>query len=150
MLAPRVVLNEWLLHDIRGDDGPTGQLRAIEVIERLRAGGAVLCVMSPSPWLKKAYHIWLHTDPTVRDINKALWLSVLTDSNKTFWLISSEVSPAAKAAAELAPMSDRYLIETAISSAAQVVVTTDQPFIDLFARSTEVSVIHRDSYLGDP
>lgn len=141
-------MNEWLLHDANGENGPSGQLRAVRTIEKLTGGPLVLCVMAPSAWLEKAYSIMRYTDPTVRQISKALWLSVLSDSRKTLWLNPVAVTPSARTAAVVAPLSDRYLIETAVSLGARLIVTTDQPLIAAYSGNPNLTVQHRDSFLS--
>ncbi len=142
----RVVLNEWLLHDLSGGNGIAGQRRGFLVLETLIRADFQLCLLATSPWVQKAYSLMSDHRPPVRQLSKSLWLGILYDSRKSLWIDSSHITADARASAEIASPADRYLVETLVSVGARELVSTDEPLIATYSGHPRVQVVHRDLF----
>lgn len=64
------VVNEWLLHDLMGENGPIRQKEADLFLDCLLHQCDVIVFVEGSPWAKKAYKLMKLTDPTYRLLSK--------------------------------------------------------------------------------
>lgn len=51
------VLNEWLLHDLRGDNAEIAQEESYKFLIRLIERCDRIAVLRGSPWIQKAYEL---------------------------------------------------------------------------------------------
>lgn len=66
------VVDEWLLHDLKGDNGPKRQKEANLFLDKLLSQCDVIVFVEKSVWAKKAYELMDCIDLTRRLLSKKL------------------------------------------------------------------------------
>src|SRR5208282_4258397 len=110
-----MVLNEWIFHDLRGDNGPNAQLNVRSFLLALKEGPDHIVVLRGSPWSNKAFDIMKIGSPPVRILSQLLHLGILRDPLKCRYVEEHEVSPLPPVLAEQVPNDDAYLFQTALA-----------------------------------
>jgi hypothetical protein len=144
-----LVLNEWLLHDLQGENGTERQVQSGEFLKALRRGSDHIIVVRDTPWVRKAYALMRESTPAVRILSQFLFLGILLDSAKTRYLELDELQSLPAELAGEAPQSDAYLLQAAIATGSKIVVTTDQKLIDRVPSAAAIGIRleHRDEFL---
>jgi len=142
----RFVLNEWILHDLRGDNGPKAQEESHRFLDKLKEKCDRIAVLIGSPWMGKAYELMWHTNPPIRTLSKHLH-GILRDSRKCELLDQSRIKTLPEDLKGSVPPGDFYLVETYYSADAQVLVTTDQKLIQILSAAQNVNIRLRDEFL---
>lgn len=141
------VVNEWLLHDLRGDNAQEAQDEAIKFLQRLKEKCDQIVVLHGSSWMQKAYDLMSCTN--VRALSKYLHLAILRDIEKCRLLEQSEVRVLPDHVRESVPEEDVYLLESYYAANANALVTTDQKLRDLLSSHGSVAVRLRDEFLRE-
>jgi hypothetical protein len=143
-----IVINEWLLHDMRGDNGPDAQKQTQAFLEAFRSGPNRIVVLRESKWDNKAWALWTEQDARVQVLSKLLYLGVLIDPLKCSHLNPDQVQLLPPGLAEQVPPDDAYLFQTALAAGARTIVTTDGRLIAAVPAATqyEIRLITRDDY----
>jgi predicted nucleic acid-binding protein len=143
------IINEWLLHDLRGDNGQEAQEESHRFLRRLKEKCDRIAVLSGSPWMEKAYELMRHSTPAVRTLSKYLHEAILRDSKKCRFLDQNEIKTIPEDVRVLVPQEDLYLVETYYSADASALVTTDKPLYEALstAQNPSINVRLRDDFL---
>lgn len=145
MSRQRLVLNEWVLHDLAGTQA--ARRTAFQLLKRIEQLGDQIAVLRGSPWIRKAYGLMKYTDPESRMISKFLQ-RILRDPNLCRIVESAEVPELSEDVKQRTPPDDVYLIETYLAADATVLVTTDHPLFDAF-HNTSISIRLKDGFLEE-
>ena len=78
MPTTNIVINEWLPHDIRGDNGLLAQQRVGVFMEALRNGDTRIVVLRESKWETKVWQLWNERDTRIQLLSKLLFLEVIS------------------------------------------------------------------------
>ncbi len=145
-----LVLDEWLLHDLRGENSRQAQRETIEFLERLRERCDHIAVLRGSPWMQKAYDLMAQSEVRVRPLSKFLHLAILQDSKKCRFFDPGVLPIEEKLAAKV-PADDLYLVECYFAAGAKAIITTDQVLADSVrsVSDTTVNVRLRPEFLSD-
>ena len=149
MTAQCLVINEWLIHDLQGDNSQEARAESAEFLEKLIDGPDRIAVLRDSAWMNKAYQLMKHYDPVVLALAKLLNLGLLLNSNNCRIVELSEVSPLPEELNQLDLKEDKYLFETYYAVGADVIVTSDKRLLDKLAGIESVKLILRDDFLED-
>jgi hypothetical protein len=143
-----IIVNEWIFHDIKGDNGPRAQECSESFLEALIAGPYQIVVLRNSKWTEKAWALWKQNDARVQVLSKLLYLGILVDSRKCIYLNHDEVQPLPESLAAQVPADDVYLFQSAIATGARTIVTTDQRLIDMVTTAADhgIRLRLRDDY----
>lgn len=125
-----IVLNEWLIHDLRGHNGPVAQAESAEFVSAFQRGTDHIVVLRPSPWTRKAFDMMTVSTPPVHILSRILHLGILQDAQKCRFVEHSEVQPLPPDLARV-PGDDAYLFQTALAALVPVIVTTDARLIEV-------------------
>lgn len=66
------VVNEWLLHNLKGENGQERQREADKFLDILYRRCDIIVFVPGSPWAKKAYELMEFSDPKRRLLSKKL------------------------------------------------------------------------------
>lgn len=143
------VLNEWFLHDLRGDNGKAAQRESALLLERLIENPDRITVLQGSAWMTKAYRLMKHHDPLVLELGKVLNQGLLRDSNNCVILGQHELTPLPEELRRIDLKEDAYLFETYFAASADLIVTTDGRLIEKVAPIESLNLILRDEFLRD-
>ncbi len=147
MAARCLIINEWLLHDLQGDNAPEAQAASAEFLEKLINGPDHIAVLRDSAWLNKAYQMMKHHDPVVLGLAKLLNLGLLTNSTNCRFVELSEVRALPEDLTQIDLKEDRYLFETYFAVNADCIVTSDKRLMEKVAGTTSTKLVFRDDLL---
>jgi hypothetical protein len=125
-----MVLNEWILHDLRGDNGPERQLAAGTYMQALKQKRDQIVVLRGSRWTQKAFELMAVSSPQVRILSQRLHLAILRDSDRCRYIETTQIEPLPTDLADEVPMDDVYLFQTAQAAGETLLVTSDGRLID--------------------
>jgi hypothetical protein len=148
---PEIVVNEWIFHDIKGENGPHAQRRIQMFLEAFRKSPFRMVVMRDSPWSSKAKRIMKEADAKVQVMSKFLHLAILIDPEKCTYLEADNVGPLPPELAEQIPADDAYLFQTALDGDASTIVTTDIRLVGVAASAGQfgIRIQLRDDFFNE-
>ena len=149
MSSRLIVLNEWVLHDLAGENGEERQRQAGSLLDKFGAESSMLAVWRGSPWMSKlARFAKSAPQPGPHLLLKKL-ANLVYDSARCRILENDQVPPLAPELAEL-PSDDIYLVETYRAAKADLLVTEDNRLLAaLHDHCPDVKVQTRDGFMRD-
>ena len=142
-----IVLNEWVFHDLRGDNGPERRRETWDFMDDFESSGNRLVIPNEDRWLRKAYRLTLMREPEGKIIGKLISRILRNDQI----VIRAEPNPALVTGDLLreTPSEDIYLVEAYLSAGADMLVTTDSGLHGALADfSDDVSCRLRNDFLA--
>jgi hypothetical protein len=148
----RFVVDEWLFHDLDGENGTEVQLRAALFLENLVSKHDQLVVLWDSPWMKKAHSFMGRTDPLRRGLSRQLWTNILLAAERCEILREEELKPLPQQLQRMidegqVDKADYYLLQLCCSTDVSFLVTTDGRLQRALAGTTEVKIELKDDFL---
>jgi hypothetical protein len=145
------VINEWVLHDLRGENGKKAQTESIKFLETLKERCDQIAVLRGSRWMEKAYELMKYDHPFIRGFSKYLHQVILRDPKKCYFLDENDITAISEDLCKQVPNEDLYLIQIYFSTNAAALVTTDEK---LYAGASKASDVHinvklRQDFLKD-
>jgi hypothetical protein len=120
-----MVVNEWIFHDIKGENGLHFQELAEMFLQAFIDGPGQIIVLRESKWTGKAWQLWDERDTRIHVLSKLLFLGILIDPLKCRYLNPHEIMPLPTDLAAQVPDDDVYLFQTALAGGASLIVTSD-------------------------
>lgn len=139
----KFIVDEWLWHDLGGENGLERQQQAFQFLERLVRKCDMLVSMKGSAFEQKFYNLCLLRDVVVRQIVRYCRNFILSNSQKYLTVVEHDCPPLPDDW-NVKP-DDRYLACLATAGHGTV-VTTDAPLIQEL-RHHQIECIHRDDLL---
>jgi predicted nucleic acid-binding protein len=140
-----LVLDEWVIHDLKGENGPHRRQEADLFLDRIRERCERVAVLSDSPWIRKAKRLMKETDSLTRQASRKLHGLILRDQNKTQYVdeLGFQEIPFP------VPPDDQYLVQTYIAANADVLVTSDQRLFEALQAPdcAGINVVLRNGFL---
>lgn len=125
-----IIPDEWLVHDLRGNNGEKAQREAHSFLEKVYAKCDRLVILEGSPFVSKVYKLLFKDSRLlVRLISKFFSCSFLQNSEKCIKL--TDVKGLPTSLQEVVPCEDRYLFEIRETLQEGVIVTTDKSLTSL-------------------
>ncbi len=147
-----LVLNEWVFHDLWGENGGANQNQTKNFLMSFRDSSDWLVVPAhgKNRWLGKVYELMGRSqlDPSLR-IASRLFRSLIEDSGKIVWVQLDDVDDVPQNLLARLPEEDIYLVEAYLSASADMLVTTDRGLHDSLAASALVFCRMRDDFLAE-
>jgi len=141
----RWVVNEWLLHDLKGENGEERQKEAVQFLDRLNQRCDIIVFVLGSPWAKKAYELMEFSDPKRRLLSKKLW-GLLNDTRKRCPLKQDELQPISGELQKVVKPDDWYLVQAFKAANADGIITTDEDLQKVLIPFS-IPVIMREDFL---
>jgi len=144
-------VNEWIFHDIRGENGWHAQERAGLFLQALKEAPDRVVVQRGSRWTEKAWALWRETDARVQVLSKFLYLGILIDAQKCVYLGPDQVQDLPPDLAARVPADDIYLFQAALAGGANIIVTTDERLVGAVeaARDHGIQMSLRDVFMAE-
>ena len=140
-----LVLNEWIFHDLLGENGEDRRRETVRFLIAFRSSEDMIVIPSETRWKDKAFSLMRQGDPRLIAISKLLH-SLLRNTNKAM-----PQSAAPEIPTDLLsrlPEEDVYLVSAYMAANANNLVTTDQGLFDSLADSELISCQMRDEFLS--
>ena len=141
-----VVLNEWIFHDLLGDNGPERRRRTRAFMEAFDASGDSLVIPNEPRWLRKAYGLKRKQEPEGKAIGK-LVRRMLANPRLAIQ-VETNAAPIPEDLLRETPPEDVYLVEAYLSAGADTLVTTDEGLHGALADFAVVDCLLRDDFLA--
>lgn len=142
-----LVINEWIFHDLLGDDGPQAFEEAEKFVRKLFQSDDWLVMPSEQRWRRKAYQLMTSPSPGIRQVSQ-LFHQLLRDSNRCIIVNSADISVTPENEYDWAPTEDVYLLEACVASNADLLVTTDVTLFERVVEHGQFTCWMRDEFLA--
>ena len=143
-----LVINEWIFHDLLGENGPQRFRQTAEFVLKLDKSSDVVVMPTEERWRVKANQLWGLASPIEREIGRLL-LNMFVDSSRCIRLEPDDIPTSPEGAYDWAPSEDVYLIEAYVASEADLLVTTDETLFGRVAEQGQFNCRMRDDFLAD-
>jgi predicted nucleic acid-binding protein len=150
-VSPRCfVINDWIIHDLRGENRGQAQQEAVNFISTLKSSCDKFAVVGGNQWMLKAYELMKHAGLPLIKISKELH-SLIRDPKKCLILDHSEVMPLDARLQESIHSKDLYLVECYLAAKADLLITSDTPLFEAIRQleNQPIKVIMRDDFLKE-
>jgi len=121
------ILDEWILHDLSGDNGNEKRAEAETFLEKMVAICDRIAILLGGIWAGKMYQLMRSSDVDTRRSSKLLFGKVILNSLKCDQIQVQELDlvQVPKGILQQVPRSDRYLLKLYYHCKADVLITTD-------------------------
>ena len=150
-----LVINEWLIHDLLGDNGADAQRESARFLVAFEQSDDAIAVLHDSPWMEKVYELMGQTGaqtaaPLMRRASIRI-LRLIRSEGKCIYLYQPDIAAAAvpQDAIAAAPEEDIYLIQLYYAAHADLLITTDHGLHNAFAPRHDVAVMFRNDFISD-
>lgn len=147
MQSAPLILDEWMIHDLRGDNCKKCQTEAIQFLERIFQKCDHLLVLHNSPWMKKAYQLMIESDPRVRYASVSLWVKILSNSAKCTKLYDDEIPDLPDDLQKAIGCDDSYLVALHLAVPDSTIVTTDHDLVEVLSKFNITKTSLRNDFL---
>ena len=142
-----IVFNEWIFHDLWGQNGEQRQQETAQVLIKLENTRDRFVVPNEFRWVNKANRLMEFTDARRRRISK-VFRSLYDDLERVVKIRPEVAEITPRELRARLPEKDVYLVSAYLTANADVLVTTDVPLHDSLAES-EVSCQMREDFLAE-
>lgn len=140
-----LVLNEWIFHDLLGENGKVAQTETAKFLNTLYESRDRLVLPKEQRWLQKAYQLMTLTDPRLR-ITSQQFHTLLRNSART---IDTRLEMHSNLPNEFnIPAEDVYLVEAYLCAKANALITTDEGLHKALSAYSEVNCQLRKDFLN--
>jgi len=142
-----LIVDEWVIHDLRGDNLEGRQMETFQFLTRVEAKCDHLVLLHRSPWMRKAYKLMKEVNPRLRLFSRFLRNTFLLNSSKCKIVGTNEIAPLPPELRSVVPSDDLYLIELHTVVPKSTIVTTDVKLVEALSNLPNVTVRLRDEFL---
>ena len=143
-----LVLNEWVFHDLLGENGQEAFRETSEFLIGFMRSGDKVVVPAEARWKEKAYRLLTMSAPRRRAVSQ-LFHSLIRDPSRSILLQPDEIVSTSRDSYDWVPSEDTYLVLAYDSSGADVLVTTDQGLAQAIAEYDGVNCRMRGDFLTE-
>ena len=119
-----IVLNEWIFHDLLGQNGVELQRETSDFVNALFYSDDALVLPDEPRWMRKAYQLMATGNPELRAASIQLHTLMQTSRVIDVRAMERRITPPPDLRDRL-PEEDIYLVEAYLSASADALVTTD-------------------------
>ena len=142
-----LVINEWIFHDLLGENGPVRFRETAEFVVKLSRSNDTVVMPNEDRWRRKARELRESAIPLHREAGR-LFVDLFWDSTRSILLLSEHIPPVPQSAYDWAPSEDVYLVEACVAANADLLVTTDETLFDSVRENGAVECQMRDNFLS--
>ena len=144
-----IVLNEWVFHDLWGENGEAKQDETVRFLISLQQSQDSFVVPNESRWTDKGYRLMGLTDARGRRISRLFSRLLYEDADKALRIRRDEESVIPDEPVSRIPEEDRYLVSAYLTANADLLVTTDTELHNVLSDSGQVTCQMRDDFLSE-
>lgn len=140
------VIDEWLFHDLLGENGETAQAESFNFLKTLVEKCDKIASLKGSRWMEKICDLMRNPNPIIIRISKYFILNIIRNSLKFIMLTNCEVIP--EDLIKLIPNDDLYLFQIYFSIPADAMITTDRRLYGLINNEEySITLLMRDQFM---
>jgi hypothetical protein len=147
MASTPLILNEWVIHDLRGENGQERQRETHQFLKRVESKCDHLVILRGSPWATKAFELMKESDERLRYYSKFLHRHLLLEPSKCKTFDTSEIAIIPPEVQAVLPPDDSYLIALYLTEPKSIIVTTDVKLVEVLSKLSNIIVQLRDEFL---
>jgi len=140
----RFIVDEWLWHDVRGENGEARRAQAFRFLETLNRKCDMIVTLKRSPFEQKFFETCEHAETRTRAIVRFFWLVIYSNKQKYLTVEDDECSLPPEGIP--AKPDDLYLVRLAASGYGTV-ITSDHLLMQIL-QERNIPCVHRDELLG--
>jgi predicted nucleic acid-binding protein len=137
------VLDEWLLHDLGGQNGFPRQQETLKLLLQLKKICDRIVIPQSSPWAAKAYELMKSNDVSIRRCSKYLQVNIVQDNMKATPLHPDDLQPLPTGLQGVIPRKDEYLVQSYLAARAEALVTTDEGLLQAASSISSPRIVAR-------
>ena len=141
-----LVLNEWVFHDLLGENGEAVQQQTAAFLNAFHASRDKLVWPGEHRWSQKAYQLMTQGDARLRNTSKQFH-SLIRGSDRVVDVRTTVPVDVPEEIRDSLPAEDAYLVEAYLSAGADTLVTTDRGLYEALSGYEAVSCRLRDEFL---
>jgi hypothetical protein len=151
MKSTPLIIDEWVIHDLRDDNGPERQKEALSFLEQVKEKCDRLVTLEGGPWMKKAFDLMEKSgfDLKLRQLSKILQGSIIADPVKFSRLQPDQIVKLPEELNAVVPPDDRYLIQLHKAVPGSIIVASEQKLPEKLSNFREIAVRFRDDFLRE-
>ena len=142
-----LLINEWIFHDLLGENGPQKYEVTADFLKRLFQSDDWITLPHEQRWRSKAFQLMTSTTPRLRQISQ-LFHRLLRDSDRCIIVNPDDIPAAPEGEYDWVPEEDVYLIEAYVAANADLLVTTDETLFDRVIEHGQFNCRMRDDFLA--
>lgn len=142
-----LILNEWVIHDLIGDNSEERQTETLQFLKQIEVRCDFLVLLYGSPWMKKAYKLMKEPRVGLRSVSKFLQDTFLFNSSKCKVFYTNEVPSLSSKLQSVVPAKDSYLLALHTAVPESIIITTDEKLVEALSGLPSVRVSLRDDFL---
>lgn len=149
MSSTPLILNEWVIHDLCGENGQEHQLETLQFLERIEKKCDYIVLLRGSPWTKKAYQFMKASDLQLRYYCQFLHTSFISNSNKCKIYTIDEIVSLTPDVQTLIPEEDTYLVQLCLAEPNSILITSDVKLLEALSHIPTITAKPRDQFIKD-
>ena len=138
-----LVLNEWVFHDLLGENGETRRRETVRFLSRLRQSDDAFVIPAETGWKQKAFRLMTMSDRAGITISK-LFHNLMLNTDKVV-IQPEDAQPIPDDLPDI-PDEDVYLVRAYRATGADLLVTTDAELFDALSRIDAVNCRMRANF----
>ncbi len=149
-MAFAIVSDEWLFHDLSGQNGDDKQEEALRFLVRLAQKKDRLVILEGSPFQEKVFELKKASEHNadLRRISKSLDLNIISNASVAHLLAQEDIKPMPSHLAKLVPREgDHYLFQAHLEVKGSFIVTTDKGWKASVYKRKDLDIRFRDDFL---
>jgi len=119
------VINEWLLDDLAGGNGPEEQLKSFDLLRAFAVSSHTMVVLTGSTFDQKAWSLCKSHKTVPLQAGRYFRLAIRQGSERGLWIHSEAVAILPEWAGESVKPDDHYLVQAMDTVPGAVLITTD-------------------------
>ena len=147
MPSTPLILNEWVIHDLYGENGVSRQMETYQFLVRVEGKCDHLVLLRGSPWMTKAYKLMKEPSANLRLISKFLRNTFLFNASKCRIVETNEIPALPSDLQSIVPSDDSYLISLQMLVPKSILVTTDEKLITALSSKPHFVTCLRDEFI---
>jgi len=145
-MSTPIVVNEWLIADLKGDNSSQKQEETFLFLKFLEKKCDKIVIMRETPLFHKLHKLMKESDPVIRELSKFLRLKIILNPSKCLQLdpIYTELPNSLSSSVS---QKDKYLFQIHLKVKGSLLLTTDQKLWGKTSNHPEVNIQLRDEFL---
>ena len=143
-----LALNEWVFHDLLGENGADACNETVMFLGTLHQSADQLIVPAEARWREKAFRLTQMTDLRGRAVSK-LFQNLLWDTARAIWMHPEDTLPFEGSIPDHTPPEDVYLVVAFLAGSADLLVTTDEGLFNALAQDDSINCRMRNDFLAE-
>lgn len=142
-----LILNEWVIHDLRGVNSEERQRETLQFLIEVQGKCDHLLLLHGSQWMKKAFSLMTDSRVGQRRMSRFLHRMFIRNSSKCKVFHSDDIPPLSPKMQSMVSSEDSYLVALNLAVPASTIITTDAKLLEALRELPNITIRLRDEFL---